>query len=470
MALLSGGGKLSGKSQSVETKRRPTTRRSGFGVKEGNTGGTYEVDTSISAYHLTPHNSVKITFTVPQSIDVFSGFGIWFAVDHDEPSDIDVIQTSGNKYKMVRKIFEKPNWSKLGSMWVGDSDDSVEVSFEFTSKVPTKFFLFAALAGTVSEPALDVAPTALKKNMYMFSPEALFINEEGTIEIKGEDITDIKDIILKNCNRCARYLPINTVNERQHLSFSNHCTALHKVPCQDSTFSKLKKTGESSASLILQNGFQLECRFCKKFYVNAAHNPQRTPSQMREDGQRRRAFELLVNKAVGRSPVVQYRKEHENRELADDTWKKFQKECFKCQRSLSLNDVNLDHTRPLALLWPLDETATALCKDCNGDKRDRVPAEFYSKRELEKLSAITGLSLDDLKSPHPNLPILDLLWTRRDWVFGDFFEDPAFAKIRQGKDTRNLIVKALDKAAQRAPEGHRYSFSSAYEGFLKNRN
>ena len=152
------------------------------------------------------------------------------------------------------------------------------------------------------------------------------------------------------------------------------------------------------------------------------------------------------------------------------SWKRFDKKCFKCQKQLKLQDVNLDHTRPLALLWPLDATATALCKDCNTDKRDRVPAEFYTSKELEKLAQITGLSLDELKSPHPNVKILDLIWNRRDWVFGEFFEDSNFAKIRQGKDTRNLIVKALDKAAQRAPEGHRYDFSGAYAAFLKNKN
>lgn len=470
MALLSGGGKLSGKSRTIVTTRRPTTRRSGFGVKEGNTGGLYEVEESMSAYALGPESPVRITFSVPQGIDVFSGFGIWYAVDTEEPSEVKIRQISGAKYPLTNKIFPKPNWSKLGSMWLGDTEDPADITFEFTTAKPTNFYVYKALAGTVSEPELDVAPSALTKNMYMFAPEALFVVEQGSIQFDATEINASKEITLKNCNRCGRYLPINTSSERQHLSFSNHCTAPHKVPCQDSTFSKLKRPGEKTPSLILHNGFQLECRFCKKFYVNAALNPQRTVGQMREDGQRRRAFELLVNKAIGRSPVVQYRKENQGRELSDDTWKRFDKKCFKCQKQLKLQDVNLDHTRPLALLWPLDATATALCKDCNNDKRDRVPSEFYTSKELEKLAQITGLSLDELKSPHPNVKILDLIWNRRDWVFGEFFEDPNFAKIRQGKDTRNLIVKALDKAAQRAPEGHRYDFSAAYAAFLKNKN
>lgn len=470
MALLSGGGKHSGKNQEIVLKRRGTTRRSGFGVKEGNTGNTYEVKTATLCYELTPDSPITITFDVPQGIDVFSGFGMWFAIDHDEPSDIKVTQTAGRDVALLKKTFEKPNWSKLGSMWIGDSEDSASLTFEINSKIKTTFYLYEALSGTVSEPTLDIAPAALKKNMYMFSPEALFISEPGKVEISGNEAEGEKKITLKNCNRCGRYLPINTENERQHLSFSNHCTAPHKVPCADSAFSKLKRLGEKTPSLILQNGYQLECRFCKKFYVNADLNPQRTVGQMREDGQRRRAFELLVNKAIGKSPLLEYKENNEGRELADDIWKKFDKRCFKCKKSLKLKQINLDHTRPLALLWPLDETATSLCRDCNGDKRDRSPSDFYTTRELQDLSRISGLELDELKSPHPNLKVLDLLWKRRAWIFDTFFEDPAFAKIRQGKDTRNLILKALDKTAQRAPKEHQYDFSKAYADFLKNKN
>src|SRR5699024_8474302 len=304
-------------------------------------------------------------------------------------------------------IFERPNWSKLGSMWIGNSEDSTSLTFKVTSKIETTFYLYEALSGTVSETELDIAPAALKKNMYMFSPEALFIAQPGTVKILGKEAQGKKQITLKNCNRCGRYLPINTGNERQHLSFSNHCTAPHKVPCSDSTFSKLKRPGEKTPSLILRNGFQLECRFCKKFYVNAALNPQRTVGQRREDGQRRRAFELLINKALGKSPLLEYNQNHHGRELADDIWQKFDKKCFKCKKPLKLNEINLDHTRPLALLWPLDETATSLCRDCNGDKRDRSPSEFYTTKELEELSKVTRLELSKLQAPQPTRNAVD---------------------------------------------------------------
>ncbi len=98
---------------------------------------------------------------------------------------------------------------------------------------------------------------------------------------------------------------------------------------------------------------QLECRFCKKFEVNAAHNPQRTMAQMKEDAARRRAFELLIEALEGGSAQLRYR-HSTGRELSDDVYSNFEGECFKCGEPLKGRSWHLDHTRPLALLWPLD--------------------------------------------------------------------------------------------------------------------
>ena len=42
-------------------------------------------------------------------------------------------------------------------------------------------------------------------------------------------------------------------------------------------------------------GHQLECKACKKFFVNMPLNPQRNAQQFKEDGLRRRAIEVLIN-------------------------------------------------------------------------------------------------------------------------------------------------------------------------------
>ena len=43
-------------------------------------------------------------------------------------------------------------------------------------------------------------------------------------------------IIIKSCNRCSRFLPIDALNERNTLSFSNHC--VKRVPCVHAAFSR----------------------------------------------------------------------------------------------------------------------------------------------------------------------------------------------------------------------------------------
>lgn len=121
--------------------------------------------------------------------------------------------------------------------------------------------------------------------------------------------------------------------ERDQLSFSNHCVAEHRRPCKHATFGRLRNVEDSAEVLQLDYGYQLECRFCKKFEVNAAHNPQRSSAQMKEDGARRRAFELLLAELYGGTPQLRYRHE-KGTELADDVWKRFGCACFNCGAKL----------------------------------------------------------------------------------------------------------------------------------------
>ncbi len=75
----------------------------------------------------------------------------------------------------------------------------------------------------------------------------------GTVEIgiEGEyrDAPPV-EMTLKSCNRSARFLPINISNERNHLSFSNHCVAAKSRPCSQSSFGRLREAeGERFSSL-----------------------------------------------------------------------------------------------------------------------------------------------------------------------------------------------------------------------------
>ena len=296
--------------------------------------------------------------------------------------------------------------------------------------------------------------------MWTFAPEANFYDPkaQGTLSMtKGiQRDAAVAEMHLKSCNRCGRLLPINVLDEQFHLSFSNHCVAAHRRPCRHAGFGRIPDTTNKRV-VQLEYGFQLECRYCKKFEVNAAHNPQRTAAQMKEDGARRRAFELLLERLYEGTPQLRYRSQTGGRELADDIWKRFGGRCFKCGTALATaRDMALDHTRPLALLWPLDGSATSLCPTHNSEKRDRPPSQFYTEDELRRLAGITGVSLAELKDPSPNREALDLLGRRLEWFFDDFLQDPELAKTRDGKRAADLLVKALQKALHRYPGGAPY--------------
>jgi hypothetical protein len=125
--------------------------------------------------------------------------------------------------------------------------------------------------------------------------------------------------------------------------------------------------------------------------------------------------------------------------------------------------MNLDHTRPLALLWPLDSTATALCGSCNSEKRDRAPVDFYSEDELIKLVEITGIPHDELTDTLPNEEALQRLIDQLDWFFDEFLMREEMTKERDGKIAGELVVKALQKVLSRSKRFSDVDLQAQYE-------
>ncbi len=496
-----GGGKLPGKTK-YAGRRREMTRSSGFSVHPDTTGGEFRRRLARS-YKLKRGESVEVTFRLSGHANGdLLGYGAWFW--HSGGVTCTVV---GGPEKRTLTTYDDGSWNKVGSMWVASSAAPVEVVFTLTATTAAEISVDQPVCGRVKHKHLDNARPELLGNMYQFAPEAVFVADAtdgrlgdsggslgqetgllrvaepvalygsaskgslqapvpGTeigIEIPEEAPVSSREIIVKSCNRCGRYLPINVKTERDQLSFSNHCVAEHRRPCKHATFGRLRNVDRAGDLLQLDYGFQLECRFCKKFEVNAAHNPQRTTAQMKEDGARRRAFELLLAELYEGTPQLRYRHEHGS-ELADDVWKRFSRKCFNCGTSLATaRDMHLDHTRPLALMWPLDGTATALCGPCNSEKRDRAPADFYSAEQLVRLGQITGISPTQLKSVHPNDEALALLLKRLDWFFGDFLMRDEMTKERDGKITGELVVKALQKVFARSQVHGRVDLAKEYE-------
>lgn len=427
-------------------KRRQTTRVSGYHSDKNATGGKYKILSSASYT-----GDLEIIFNFPkldnQNKPSYKGFGFYFRCK----SPLILSSTSNNFSERFYKIYEYPNWSKCGNIWDADECDEEFIKISIQSS-ETDIEIFDPKCGYVTHQVFEDSKEAILKRLWEKAPEGLFIqnSHKGDIEIKPNQPSNKKsNITLKECNRCARFLPVNFDNERNTLSFSNHCIA--KSPCKHTGFGILQnaETGETKK---LEYGFQLECRFCKSFFVNGPLNPKRTSSQMKEDGQRRRAFEFLIAELQNKSSQQSFRIET-GKELTEYIFKKFNSSCFKCKKEFSQsNEMNIDHTRPLALLWPLDDSATALCRSCNSKKRDRYPKDFYSNNELESLAEITGIEISDLLNPLPNIKILNEIINRIDWFYDEFLNNNKLKEIKDGKTSASLICKSLDRVVSHLPK------------------
>ncbi|MGY4002818.1 HNH endonuclease [Aeromonas sanarellii] len=438
--------------------RRTTTRRSGFKSHPDSTGGEYKAELVVPLL-LEAGRRLTVFFDFPVSDgQSYIGFGGFFQCEEF----VEVSFCNPNSEKNEYSKCSSDNTSKFGSMWQLNGA-SQTASISFYSEINTPVAFYGLECGLIWHEAFDTAiendQLGYLNNMHSIMPEAGFYTEEGNIRIQYEGLLkNYKKAALfhlKSCNRCARFLPININNEREHLCFSNHCVA--KAPCQHKGFGSLTNI-ETQSTVYLHYGYQLECRFCKKYFVNMPLNWQRTAAQMKEDSQRRRNFELLIAEVYQQSPQLSYRTTT-GRELLDDVWNRFNGHCFNCNNRIpNKRKMHLDHTRPLALLWPLDGTATALCATCNTSKRDRPPSQFYNPDQIEQLSYFTGLSVDELITPEPNHEVIEELLTRLDWLYEEFLTKPTLLMERDGKITAELVVKALDKVLMRS-RTVRYDFS-----------
>lgn len=456
-----GGGKLPGKTL-YAGRRRAMTRTSGFKVHKDTTGGEFRRHLE-KRIPLQPGEAVTVTFSIAgHAKGDLIGYGVWFWHTAGVTYSL-----QGGSDKRTLTEYGDASWNKAGSMWLAQDASPVEVTFTLIANTKGSVALYAPMCGRVQHKHLDDARPELMRNMYQFAPEALFIGEDGAGEVAIEAAESASSadqpLIMKSCNRCGRYLPVNIPVERDQLSFSNHCVADHRRPCKHATFGRLRNNENAKEVLQLDYGYQLECRFCKKFEVNAAHNPQRSSAQMKEDGARRRAFELLLAELYGGTPQLRYRHQ-KGTELADDVWKRFGCACFNCGVKLETpRNMHLDHTRPLALLWPLDGTATALCGSCNSEKRDRAPSDFYTPAKLNALAKITGIPPDDLAKSHPNEEALGLLLRHLDWFFGEFLLREEMTKERDGKVAGELVVKALQKVLARSERHKGVNLQAEYD-------
>ena len=175
-----------------------------------------------------------------------------------------------------------------------------------------------------------------------------------------------------------------------------------------------------------ESGRQGECRSCKTTY-NSIKNKTRIPDQHREASQRRRLFGLLANDA----PPVNL----------EEIREKFEHKCFSCGVSITKENEALDHTLPVRLLWPLTtESATLLCKACNGQKSAQWPSEFYNEQHLRRLAVLTGIHYAILAGqPTVNQQALDMIQSDTDAFITAWIDRPEDLKA-----LRRLMKEVAD--------------------------
>lgn len=459
--------------------RREVTRESGYHTCDNTTGG--ECHIVRAERYICDSNSVTFIFN-RSSVDMVElfekgisiiAFGGYIYSTEKAVVSLDMSYSyEGQGYAIGEgweKTIEADTWSNIGihaeqiinidsqlmdvvvkmtiTSQQGNILDFVSFDFDVVSKeefldtsCATSFYQKTAL----HIPYLYYLRTDLPVNWYLTSQQ---------------EFVEGKRIVLKSCNRCGRYLPINIDDELKTLSFSLHCKK--RAPCVHSTFraykienmDKLKPDDLQGLKLvdgkiISYYGHQLECKACKKFFVNAPLNPQRNAQQFKEDGLRRRAIEILVNSLLEKN-LIHFEFEHRTKkEFSRYIWEKFGKRCFKCgpdSDPIALGDMALDHTMPLAYLYRLDETATCLCSSHNSQKSDHFPVDYYSEEELVRLSSITGLSLKQLHKKEVNQQVLDLLIANVVWFYDEFLMNPDYQKIRDGIRTADKINDSLKR-------------------------
>lgn len=457
-------------------QRRGVTRKSGYHTCEETTGGEcivvkaekYKMKFARETFTFV-RNDIELTELFGENIGIF-GFGGYIYTDENLTLSFKMDYVMGERRFTFEKELLSPintdNWNNIGfhkeiSLDNGCVLKNVTVKMTIEADRPTTLEFISFDMGALSKDEFSCANfgTSFRQKTAMCIPYLYYFETQLPFSEYLVDKVVFEAgrlVVLKSCNRCGRYIPINIFDEENTLGFSLHCKK--RAPCIHPTFrsytimnyDKLSKTDLSQLRLegkkvVARYGHQLECKACKKFFVNAPLNPQRNPQQFKEDGLRRRAIEVLVNALLETNLIHFEYEKRTKKEFSEHIWKKFNCRCFKCNKKIPLDEMHLDHTMPLAYLYRLDESATCLCSQHNSQKSDHFPVEYYTHDELIRLSNITGLSMDVLKSRSVNQEVLDLLVENVVWFYDQFLMNKDYQKVRDNILTADKINDSLKR-------------------------
>lgn len=268
----------------------------------------------------------------------------------------------------------KAGWNRIGLAMHYNGEDSVSVIIQLKGKArKLEVWGLDCDVLTLPEVILDNGAELEQLESRYVCPETFYLPHDNALnlDVNGDLSSTLSiasrsgTIELKKCAYDGRLLPLES-KLLGSLAFHKHND---------------KRTKH-----------QNECRSCKKWRINDDFNPTRTVDQLHESSVITRERKLLLQEPA----ILQEIKNRHGAGLKSIVWERFGKQCFKCGEPVELDGFQLDHTRPLAYLWPIDEFATCLCNKCNNLKKEKFPCDFYSDDELHRLSEITGLPYEEL--------------------------------------------------------------------------
>ncbi|MFF5977212.1 HNH endonuclease [Streptomyces olindensis] len=368
----------------------------------------------------------RLTFTAGPAADTAYGtlaaFGAYIAAE--TPLELTALLSRGNV-------------SKIGVFNL--SADFTRVGFALSADEQGPISLELSWAGgdALDVWGLDIGPAAIPDGITRedileagrsIAPETYYLDH--AIALNADLAPSTTSVVaeeghwlhLKKCSYCGRLLPIN-MNKLGSLAFHKH---------------NAKRTHH-----------QNECRSCKKWRINDNFNPSRTVDQLHESSVITRERKIFLQE----SSILQEIKKRTGEGLKSQVWERFDRRCFNCKRGISLNQVQLDHTRPLAYLWPIDEHATCLCAECNNNKKDRFPVDFYSESQLRELSRICGLPYGELVQKCVNMEQLEKI-TNDIIRYATTWEPRTFFSVARKVQEIHPEIKLGEQLQRLSPEMH----------------
>ncbi len=296
------------------------------------------------------------------------------------PTTAELELISGTQ-RTLRAFHLDDRWNRVGLALANSASPDLTLHVSWSGKPDLHLWGLTAGRIILPEQVAALEPSVDDLQRTYLCPETFYFRHDSalSLDIDPEQSSEIDldseagaHITLKKCSYCGRLLPVDP-RRLGTLSFHKH---------------NAKRT-------LHQN----ECRACKKWRINDDLNPLRIVDQFHESsviGRERRLF-------LREPEVLQRIKDRTGAGLKSQVWERFDRKCFYCARPLALDEVQLDHTRPLAYLWPIDEHATCLCAEHNNQKKDKFPVDFYSDPQLHELARVCGLPYDELRRKSLNI-------------------------------------------------------------------